>query len=252
MAFNLESITRGKRRSAPRIMIFGPHGVGKTLWAACAPNPIFIQTEDGLGLLETPAFPLATTSAQVHEAISTLYYEANDFQTVVLDSADWLDNIIRTEIMATHDAKETSFGKDAVLIAEQWRILLDGFNALRSKNITLILTAHCEIKRHDPPDGESFERFQPKLSKYANALVQEWADCVLFANWRTFVKQEVVANKAATPKNQVTKAKPMANAERVLYTGERPAHLAKNRFNLPAELPLNWTDFEAALTASMA
>lgn len=250
MAFNLESITSGKRRIAPRIMIFGPHGCGKTTWAACAPKPIFIQTEDGLGLLETPAFPLATASSQIHEAISALYYEAHDFQTVVLDSADWLDNMIGSEIRANHGEKELAYGKDMVLIAEQWRQVLEGFNALRSKNMTVIFTAHCEIKRYDPPDSDSWERFQPKLTGRASALIQEWADCVLFANWKTFVKQEAVANKTA--KNPVTKSKPMANAERLLYTGEKPAHLAKNRFNLPAELPLTWADFEAAMTASMA
>ncbi len=139
MAFNLESITSGKRRIAPRIVIFGPHGCGKTTWAACAPKPIFIQTEDGLGLLETAAFPLATASSQVHEAISTLYYETHDFQTVVLDSADWLDNLIGAEIRATYDAKEISFGKDLVLIAEQWRQLLDGLTA----KVLIVFSPNC-------------------------------------------------------------------------------------------------------------
>ena len=250
MAFNLDSITRGKRMSAPRTYLYGPHGIGKNTWAAGAPNPIFIQTEDGMGLLESAAFPLATTSAQVHEAISVLYYEAHDFQTVVLDSADWLDNLIGAEVRANHSEKELAYGKDMVLVAEQWRIVLDGFNALRGKNMSVILLGHCEIKRYDPPDSDSWERFQPKMTARASALVQEWADCVLFANWKTFVKKEVVAH--AGTKNPTTKSKAMAAAERLLYTGERPAHLAKNRFGLPAELPLNWADFEAALTASMA
>lgn len=221
-----------------------------TTWAASAPKPIVIQTEDGLGLLEAPAFPLATASAQVHEAISALYYEAHDFQTVILDSADWLDNLIGTEIRANHSEKELAYGKDMVLIAEQWRQVLEGFNALRTKNMTVIFTGHCEIKRFDPPDSDSYERYQPKMTSRASALIQEWADCVLLAGFKTFVKKEVVANASA--KTPTTKSKPMANAERLLYTGEKPAHLAKNRFNLPPELPLVWADFEAALTASMA
>jgi hypothetical protein len=245
MAFDLNSITHGKRIIAPRINLYGPHGVGKSTWAAGAPSPIFIQTEDGLGLLETPAFPLATASAQVHEAISTLFYETHDFKTVVLDSSDWLDNLIVSEIRANHDAKELAYGKDALLIAEQWQQVLEGFNALRSKGMTVILLGHCEIKRFDPPDQDSYERYQPKMTARSSALIQEWADCVLFANWRTFVKKEVVGN--AGSKTPTTKAKPMATAERLLYTGEKPAHLAKNRFGLPAELPLNWLEFHAAL-----
>lgn len=250
MAFDLNSITQGKRIIAPRINLYGPHGVGKSTWAASAPNPIFIQTEDGLGLLEAPAFPLATASAQVHEAISTLYYDTHGFQTVVLDSADWLDNLIGTEIRAAHDTKELAYGKDMVLIAEQWRQVLEGFNALRSKGMTVIFLGHCEIKRFDPPDMDSFERYQPKMTARASALIQEWADCVLFANWKTYVKKEVVANAGA--KTPTTKSKPMATAERVLYTGEKPAHLAKNRFGLPPELPLEWAAFQSALTQAQA
>ncbi len=250
MAFNLESISRGKRMTAPRLFLYGPHGIGKTTFAASAPNPIVIQTEDGLGLLETPSFPLATASSQVHEAISTLYYEAHDFNTVVLDSADWLDNLIGTEIRATHSEKELAYGKDMVLIAEQWRTVLDGFNALRSKNMTVIFLGHCEIKRFDPPDSDSYERYQPKMTSRASALIQEWADCVMLAGYKTFVKKEVVANAGA--KTPTTKSKALATAERLLYTGEKPAHLAKNRFNLPGELPLTWAAFEDAMTQAMA
>lgn len=250
MAFNLESISRGKRMIAPRLFIYGQHGIGKISWAAGAPNPIFIQTEDRMGRLESAAFPLATASSQVHEAISSLYYEAHDFQTVVLDSADWLDYLIGSEVRSNHSEKELAYGKDMVLIAEQWRTVLDGFNALRSKNMTVIFLGHCEIKRYDPPDGDSYERFQPKLTSRSSALIQEWADCVLLAGLKTFVKKEVVGN--ATTKTPTTKSKPMATAERLLYTGERPAHLAKNRFGLPPELPLTWTAFEEAMTQAMA
>lgn len=250
MAFNLSSITKGRRITAPRIFIYGPHGVGKNTWAAGAPNPIFIQTEDGMGLLESAAFPLATASSQVHEAISLLYYETHDFKTVVLDSADWLDYLIATEIRASFEEKERAFGKDALLIAEQWRGILDGLNALRAKGMTVILTGHCEIKRFDPPDSESYERYQPKMTNRASALVQEWADCVLFANWRTWVKKEVVAN--ATAKTPTTKAKPLATSERLVYTGEKPAYLAKNRYGLPDELPLHWAAFESALSQTIA
>ena len=240
MAFNLDSITRGPRSHPPRVMVFGPHGVGKTTFAAQSPNPIFIQTEDGLGLLETPAFPLATSVNEVHEAIGTLYNEAHEFNTVVLDSADWLDNLIQQQVDATHNEKELAYGKGALLCAEQWRLILDGFNALRSKGMAVIFLAHCEIKRFDPPDSDSYERYQPKLQNRSSALIQEWADCVLFANWKSFVKSEAV-----TQQKSVKKA--IASGERLLHTGEKPAYLAKNRYSLPDTLPMDWQAFMNAL-----
>jgi hypothetical protein len=240
MAFDLSSITAGPRCQPPRIFLTGPHGIGKNTWAAGAPAPIFIQTEDGMGMLETPAFPLATTTAEVFEALNTLYSESHDFKTVVLDSADWLDNLIGKEIRANHDSKELAYGKDTLLIAEQWRLVLDWLNALRSKGMTTILLGHVEVKRYDQPDGDSYDRYQPKLTSRASAIVQEWADCVLFANWKTFVKTETVTT-------QKTVKKAISGGERLIHTGEKPAFLAKNRYSLPETLPMNWKAFADAL-----
>lgn len=240
MAFDLSSITSGPRSQPPRIYLFGPHGVGKTTWACSAPSPIVIQTEDGLGMLESPAFPLATTTVDVFDALATLYNEKHDYKTVVLDSADWLDNLIGKEIRAAHSEKDLAYGKDMLLIAEQWQLILDWFNALRSKGMTVILIGHCEIKRYDPPDSDSWERFQPKLVNRASALVQEWADAVLFCNFKAFVK-----NEAVTAQKSVKKA--IASGERLIHTGEKPAYLAKNRYSLPETLPLDWQAFAAAL-----
>ncbi len=240
MAFDLSSITSGPRSQPPRIFITGPHGVGKTTWACSAPSPIVIQTEDGLGMLETPAFPLATTSAEVFESLATLYNEKHDFRTVILDSADWLDNMIQKEVSATHSEKDLAYGKDTLLIAEQWRLILDWFNALRGKGMTVILVGHVEVKRYEQPDGDGYERYQPKLSKRASAVVQEWADCVFFANWKVFVKSETV-----TGQKSVKKA--VGNGERLLHTGEKPAFLAKNRYSLPDTLPLTWQAFIDAM-----
>ena len=50
----------------------GVHGVGKTTFAAGADAPVVIMTEDGLGMLKVPHFPLATSYADVVEALDAL------------------------------------------------------------------------------------------------------------------------------------------------------------------------------------
>lgn len=246
MAFDLSSIRKGKNILAPRIFLYSTHGIGKSTFASKAPDPIFIQTEDGLGSLDTSAFPLAKSTADVMQALGTLYTEQHDYKTVVLDSADWLENILVNEIEATHDAKELAYGKGALILADKWREVLDGLNALRNdKNMAVILIGHCEIKRFDSPEVEPYDRYQPKLQARASALVQEWADAVLFANYKTLVKKDDVGfNK------QVTRG--ITTGERLLYTQETPAYLAKNRYSLPPTLPLDWNAFANALAASAA
>lgn len=246
MAFNLDSIKFGKAKSAPRIFLYATHGIGKSTFASQAHNPIFIQTEDGLGNIDTASFPLAKSSSEVMTAIETLYTEKHDFNTVILDSADWLETIFQKEIESKHDAKELAFGKAALILAEKWKYTLDGLNALRNdRGMAVIILGHCEIKRFDSPDVESYDRYQPKLQARASALIQEWADCVLFANYRTFVRKEDVGfNK--------TVSKATSTGERLLFSTEKPAYLAKNRFSLPESMPLDWTVFSAALEAAQS
>jgi len=234
MAFDLTSIKRGQDIKPPRIFLYAVEGLGKTTFGANAPAPIFIQTEDGLGTLDVARFPMIESVDQVRQAIGTLYQEAHEFQTAVVDSVDWLEQIIAREIEAKYDAKDLAYGKGAIKQAEIWQELLAGFNALRNdKGMSIILIGHCQIKRFDSPETEPYDRYTPKLQERSNALVREWADAVLFANYRTVVKKsEVGFNKEV--------ARGITTGERLLYTTEKPAYMAKNRYALPDSLPLSW------------
>jgi hypothetical protein len=241
MSFNLSSIQKSSGIKAPRVLIYGSHGLGKTTFGASAPNPIFILTEDGLGSIKSEHFPLATSFSDVLDAISALYSEDHNFKTVVLDSLDWLDNLIWTDINEKHDEKALAYGKGAMIAADYWRNVLEGLSSLRDhKDMAVILIAHSEIKRFDSPEVEPFDRYQPKLQARSSALVQEWCDAVLFANFKTIVKKDDVGfNK--------TVSRGITTGERLIYTTEKPAYLAKNRFGLPDSLPLTWNAFAEAI-----
>lgn len=241
MAFNLASIRRNERIAAPRVLIYGVEGIGKSTFAAGAEAPIFIQTEDGLGSLQVDHFPLAQNVDDVMSAIAALYTEKHDFRTVVVDSLDWLETHIVRSVEAKHDAKDLAYGKAAILQAESWRKVLDGLNALRNdRGMAVVLIAHTTIKRFDSPEVEPYDRYQVKLQERSSALVREWCDAVLFANYRTIVKKDDVGfNK--------TSNRGISTGERLLYTSERPAFQAKNRYALPESIPLSWDAFVAAI-----
>lgn len=242
MAFNLSTIRKATGIVAPRILLYGVAGIGKTTFAAHAPDPIFILTEDGLGNLEVDHFPLCQSYQDAIDAISSLIAEEHRFQTAVIDSLDWLDNLIWKDINTRFDAKDLAYGKGAVIAADYWTQVLDGLNALRiDKGMVVILLAHCQIKRFDSPEVEPYERYSPKLQERSSALVQEWADCVFFTNLRTIVKQDDVGFNKSVSRGITT-------GERLIYTTERPACLAKNRFSLPDTIPLSWDAFTQHLT----
>ena len=94
----LQKIHSGPRHMPPRLMIHGTEGIGKSTTASQAPKPIFIQTEDGLGQIDCDSFPLAGSFGDVVKALSALYADKHDYQTVVIDSLDWLERLIWDDI----------------------------------------------------------------------------------------------------------------------------------------------------------
>ena len=244
MAILLASLMRSTALTPPRILVHGVAGIGKTTLAAGADNPVFITTEDGLGMLDVPHFPLARTFDAVMEALAALYSEPHEFKTVVIDSIDWLEPLIWARVCKDHgwsSIEDAGYGKGYVAALDLWRQYLDGLNALRDeRGMTVIQIAHTDIKRFDSPEHEPYDRYVIKLHARASALLQEHSDVVLFANYRiSTVKSDVGFNK------KVTRA--LGSGERVLYTSERPAFLAKNRYGLPDVLPLDWQAFAAAM-----
>ena len=112
---------------------------------------------------------------------------------------------------------------------------LDGLAALRKdRGMTTVLIAHSKIERFENPEVETYDRYAPRLHKHAAAVIQEWCDEVLFATYE-------VHTKVTDEGFNKTRAQGVGTGRRIVRTTERPAHVAKNRLNLPEELPLDWT-----------
>lgn len=230
----LSSVVTGVQHAPPRLLVYGVHGIGKSTLAAAAPAPIFICTEEGANEIDVPKFPIVSTRAQVLDILRTLYKEKHAYQTVVLDSADWLEDFITAELLKEYTEKELAYGREALYAEGKLSDVLGAFNMLRLKrNMGVVVIAHSEIRRFDSPLTEPFDRYQPKLSGRMSSLLQEWADAVLFATYDITVQKEDVGFN-----RQVRRG--VSSGDRILYTEERPAFYAKNRYAMPPELPLSW------------
>ncbi|PZF78244.1 oxidoreductase [Aestuariivirga litoralis] len=244
MAISLASLKTSSQLTPPAIIVHGVAGVGKTTFAAGSDKAVAVCTEDGLGTLKLPHFPLARSFEEVIEALAALHAEPHEHRTLVVDSLDWLEPLIwqhACKINNWSTIEEPGYGKGYIAALDLWRQYLDWINALREdRRMMVVQLAHTDIKRFDSPEHEPYDRYVIKLHARAAALLQEHADIVLFANYRiSTVKSDVGFNK------KVTRA--LGSGERVLYTAERPAFLAKNRYGLPDVLPLDWDAFAAAM-----
>jgi hypothetical protein len=243
MAVSLASLQRNAVKP-PRIIIHGDPGVGKTTFAACAPAPVIIQTEDGLGNLDVTAFPLAKTFEDVLDAVASLYTEPHDFQTLVIDSLDWLEPLVWDKVCRTHNKasiEEFGYGKGYVEALSVWRMFYDGITALRDeRGMVVVMTAHSQIVHVEDPSLPAYDSHDLKLHKRAAALAEEFADVILYAA----VQTNTVTEDAGFNNKRV---RATTTGARVMHTVGQPAFLAKNRYSLPSPLPLAWDAFAGAM-----
>jgi hypothetical protein len=237
MSSRLGSIIKGVRQEPPRIIVFGLRGVGKSSFAAKATAPIFVPTEDGIGVLDVARFPVATTYAEMMANLESLLTEEHEFKTVVLDSLDWAEKLIHQEIRKEHgDRVFIEYGRGYTLSVSYVERLLSTLDKLRDKKgMTVIVTAHTIVKRFQSPDAEPYDRWELDLHQKAASICEEWSDAVVFATQKVFT----TASDLGFGQKQV---RGVGTGERILLTEERPSHVGKNRYSLPYELPL---DFKA-------
>lgn len=248
MAFDLSSISKTKRMEAPKILLAGEPKIGKSTFAASAPNAIGITTEDGLSGIDAQAFPLAQSLEDVYSAIDTLLNQEHDFQSVFVDSLDWMEPLINAYVCKSNgwkDIEAPGFGKGYVAAAAEWKNLLEGFEALRrQRGMAVILICHVKQQRIESPTHEGYDAWVLKLHNRASALVEEWADIVGFAAHRIAIKK----TDAGFGNKEI---KAMKTGERMLYLEAHPAYPSGNRFGLE-DCPLSWDAFSEQLSARLS
>ena len=235
------AIKKGQPKTAPRMVLIGEEGVGKSSFAADAPAPVFICAENGLvgsAFTQTENFNPANWES-VKQFAKWLQTEKHSFKTLVIDTLDWLEPMLFSFICARDNQKSVEgygYGKGYNVAADEARLFMAELERLNKSGMGIIIISHCQIKTFNNPLGDNYDRYEAKVSKQIAGLFKEWADVVLFARFKIYTAKESVKSKA----------KGVGDAVRVIQTTKNPAWDAKNRYSLPDELPL---DYSAVMVA---
>lgn len=235
----LDKVIKGKVTAPPRLIVYGQEGIGKSTFAASAPSPIFVQTEEGLNQISCDKFPLCRDYETLIEQMFAVAHEDHDYLSFVMDTADWAERLIWTKV-AKQENKESidhiGYNKGYQFALDYWKDIVTGLDAIRSRGMAVIILAHSQVDKFDDPEQQSYHKYSLRLHKYASAYLTEWADAVLFAMTKTHVV------KVGTGFNERHQARPVGKdgGDRIIRTVGSPTCVAKNRYQMPFELPLQW------------
>lgn len=224
------NIVRGKQAAPAKVVLYGGEGLGKSTLASQFPNPLILDTEKGTKHLDVARVSVGDWQT-LKTAVASLKVDRQGFSTLVVDSVDWAERMLVERVCkdANKDSVEAfGFGKGWVVVAEQMAKFLDALDGLVHAGMHVVLVGHSCVKRTSPPEmTEGYDRHELKLSKQVSALVKEWADAVIFLNYRTKVVEGTDG-----------RAKAIGGKERYMYAERCAAFDAKNRYGLPAEMPM--------------
>lgn len=232
------NITRGIQSKSLKAVVYGPEGIGKSTFASLSPDPLFIDTEGSTVRMDVARTDTPTSLAMLMQILTEIRDHPPGFRTLVLDTIDWAERLCIQAVCAKNSKtgiEDFGYGKGYSYVYEEMGRILNLLNDIWERGIHIVITAHAAIRKFEQPDEMgAYDRWELKLinSPKCNscAMVKEWADMVLFANYKTFAV-------AADKDGKKMKAR---GGERVMYTSHNPCWDAKNRFGLAPELPFDF------------
>lgn len=230
------NISSGVIKSAQKIVIYGPEGIGKSTMASKFPDPLFSDTEGSTKRLDVKRFDRPTSEEMLIQQIEYVKAHPDICKTYVIDTADWAEKLCARSVCAKYKKtgiEDFGYGKGYTYLAENFGKILNLLEDVVNLGINVVVTAHAIMRKFEQPDeAGAYDRWELKLDKRTGPMLKEWADAVFFVNYKTIVEQ-----------NSDKKYK-ASGGKRVMYTQHHPCWDAKNRYDLPPE-----TDFDYSVIA---
>ena len=255
----LEKYKRQVVRKPEKLVIEGETGAGKTTFACSShtkKEPVFVINADdggenvfhktGINLIHD-CIPTGDVKEnadkwdQLMETLRDIASEKSGIKRIIIDSVDKVEILAQAKTCSLHKLshiEDMGYGKGFSYSRGEMAKLLSGLNYLRdTQNIQPILVCHTQIRTINKPTMEPYDSFVLKLHRSLCGDVMEWADVILFVAFETIVKK---IDSGFNRKD----SRAIQSGKRFLYTSGSMGVDAKNRFDLPAEIPADWNAYQ--------
>ncbi len=232
----LDTVITTTTPAPPKMIVFGPPGVGKTTFAASA-GALLIDCENGAGavpgLMRTP---FLRSWPEVKAWLDEIVLRAPErLGVIAIDTLDWLvlrivehvvmdlDKKGKNDVTSTLSSSHGGYFKAREIVQNiVSRELLPTLNAVTERGIAVILLAHAANTKMTTPEGYDVRLAAPDVPQWIAPMFIEWADAVLFAS--------------RDPEGA-----------RTLTTEGTSNITAKNRYRLPPRVGMAWNELSEAI-----
>lgn len=232
-------ITKGIVKKPPKVLIWGPPGVGKSTFASKAPEVFFITAEDRTGHLDISRGQVESWEDLIKA--SEEFVSSKKYKTLVFDTVDALESLLFEHLAKQHGKRSHEdigggYFKYRTFALQEWRRFINILENACVQGIQTILLAHAHIKTYTPPEGNPYERWVLKLDQRCGEFLIEQMDVVGAAEFHHATRETIPG-----------KSKAITTGERSLKFKYNPAYPSKQGIDFPDKMKLDWAEFEKSL-----
>ena len=174
---------------APKGIIYSAPGAGKTTFGASADRPLIIDRENGAAHVACARTPYLASWPEIKPWLDGLAAGDHEYQTVVIDSIDWLLRRIEEHVAGvdgtpagmkqTLNRSHGGYGNGRQVLKNYvYQYLLPTLDRMVNAGVAVLLLAHAARRSITTIDGIEMEKSAPEIHPdLANTMI-EWSDFV--------------------------------------------------------------------------